>query len=281
MDVLEGDDRLSSLPDDLIHKIQSFLKITDAIGNSVLSPRWRYIWTSMPYITFSTEDFTTLREFSKLVTHVLSRRNNLTEVHKVKLSFRGKASQVFVKRIMNYAISHNVQQLNVVCLHEKDIELPLYLFSSQTLKHLSLTMQSGKPHMHIVCSHCITPTSTWELPALTTLVLHSVTLCDNKADKCIDIFLECVNLKNLTLKRFKTNGSDGFSISHPRLSNLTLENGSFNVKDVNVVAPQLENLTIRAGGIEHIMISAPALVSLLYSGYGSFHLSTDGVRLKE
>ncbi|XP_076959140.1 putative FBD-associated F-box protein At5g22720 [Bidens hawaiensis] len=131
MDVLEGDDdRLSSLPDDLIHKILSFLKITDAIGNSVLPRRRRYIWTSMPYLTVSTEDFTTLREFSKFVTQVLSHHNNITEVYSMKLKFRGKVSQAFVKRILNYAFSHNVQQLNVVCLLEDELKVNFLLLSS-------------------------------------------------------------------------------------------------------------------------------------------------------
>ncbi|KAI3699298.1 hypothetical protein L2E82_43523 [Cichorium intybus] len=51
MDV-EGDDRLSSLPNDVIHKILSFNSIKDAIGTSVLSSRWRFIWTTMPYLNF-------------------------------------------------------------------------------------------------------------------------------------------------------------------------------------------------------------------------------------
>ncbi|KAJ0431823.1 putative F-box domain, leucine-rich repeat domain superfamily, F-box-like domain superfamily [Helianthus annuus] len=85
---VEGD-RLSSLPDDLIHKILSFCSIKDAIGTSVLSSRWEYVWTSMPYLSFSSEDFDTLPAFSKFVNHVLSGRNNLTEVYSVNLCFRG------------------------------------------------------------------------------------------------------------------------------------------------------------------------------------------------
>ncbi|XP_076911979.1 F-box/FBD/LRR-repeat protein At5g56420-like [Bidens hawaiensis] len=276
MDVEVGTDRLSSLPDDLIHKILSFLNITEVIGNSVLSPRWRYIWTSMPYLTFSTEDFSTLPKFSKFVTQVLSRRNNLTEVYSVKLSFRGKVSQVFVRRILNYAFSHNVQQLNVVFLHEKDTEIPLSLFSSQSLKHLSLTayVHHKKRRSRFRC-YFFTQTSTWELSALITLELHSVALCDDETDKCVGIFTKCANLKNLTLKNFTTMGSDGFNISHPLLSNLTLGNDHDSVKVVKVVAPHLGNLTIEFCHAEHV-IFAPHLASLLYGGSRPLLLSTDG-----
>ncbi|KAF5753908.1 putative F-box domain, leucine-rich repeat domain superfamily, F-box-like domain superfamily [Helianthus annuus] len=264
---VEGD-RLSSLPDDLIHKILAFLPIKDAIETSVLSSRWRFIWTSMPYLNLSSEDFYTLPKFSKFVTHVLSRRNNLTEVYSLKLTFRGKASQVFVKRILNYAFSHNVQQLNVVWLDvNSNMTFPLSLFSSKSLN--SLTMQIVKRN-HLM-ETCLTSIS--ELPTLTTLDLHSVTLCDDEDDKCSGIFSKCANLKNLTLRDFATE-SDGLSIFHPRLANLTLENDNF-VKVVNVVAPQLENLTIRYCYAEHV-ISSPHLASFLYEGYHPLNLSTDG-----
>ncbi|PWA74019.1 F-box domain, Leucine-rich repeat domain, L domain-like protein [Artemisia annua] len=85
-----GNDRLSNLPDDLIHKILSLVDIKLVVQTSALSSRWRFIWTSMPYLNFSTEDFFTLPKFSKFVTHLLSRRNNI-DVFSVKLRFRGKS----------------------------------------------------------------------------------------------------------------------------------------------------------------------------------------------
>ncbi|KAF5782338.1 putative F-box domain, leucine-rich repeat domain superfamily, F-box-like domain superfamily [Helianthus annuus] len=68
---VEGD-RLSSLPDDLILKTLSFIDTKHAIRTSVLSSRWKYIWTSTPRLDFSTRDFRTLAKFSKFVTGVLS-----------------------------------------------------------------------------------------------------------------------------------------------------------------------------------------------------------------
>ncbi|GKC96226.1 F-box domain containing protein [Tanacetum coccineum] len=131
-------DRLSSLPDDLIHKILSFNDSLDAIKTSTLSSRWRFIWTTMTCLAFSTHDFPNLPKFSKFVKHVLSGRDNQREVSSVKLSFGGKASQVFVKKILQYVFSHNVQRLDITCLIDSDIEFPLSLLSSQTLKHLIL-----------------------------------------------------------------------------------------------------------------------------------------------
>ncbi|KAJ0462859.1 putative F-box-like domain superfamily protein [Helianthus annuus] len=92
------DDRLSSLPDGLIHKILYFISIKHAIQTSVLSSRWRFLWTSMPFLNFSRDDFSKLPKFSKFVTHVLSDRNNQTEVSSVKLSLHGKMSGIFAKK---------------------------------------------------------------------------------------------------------------------------------------------------------------------------------------
>ncbi|MFS8030166.1 putative F-box domain, leucine-rich repeat domain superfamily, F-box-like domain superfamily [Helianthus anomalus] len=211
---VEGD-RLSSLPDDVIHKILSFIGIKQAIETSALSSRWRYVWTSMPYLNFSSNDFRSLPEFSKFVTHVLSARNNQTEVHSVNLAFRGKVSrQVFVRRILDYAFSHNVQQLNLTCLSGKKKEFPLSLFNSPSLKHLTLI---GNNYGDAI----LTP-STWELPNLVTLKIYDFTLNADDTDKCLDLFSNCGNLKSLTLHRCRLRGLNGFNICHPGLSSLTL-----------------------------------------------------------
>nr|GEY38150.1 hypothetical protein [Tanacetum cinerariifolium] len=98
-------DRLSSLPDDLIHKIMYFIGLRRAIGTSVLSSRWRYIWTSMPCLDFSSMFFSTLPKSSTYVTNVLSRRNNLEQVFSIKFCFSGDVKQEFVKQIMKpYAL---------------------------------------------------------------------------------------------------------------------------------------------------------------------------------
>ncbi|KAM0054124.1 putative ankyrin repeat-containing domain-containing protein [Helianthus debilis subsp. tardiflorus] len=112
-------------------------------------------------------------------------------------------------------------------------------------------------------------TSTWDFPALTTLYLHSVTLCcDERNDPCIDLFSKCANLKDLTIRDCYMNGFEVVSICLPLLSNLTLEQSiSGSVKDINIVAPQLKNLTITDFQHKNYLISAPNVVFLLYKGY--------------
>ncbi|KAJ0734799.1 putative F-box domain, leucine-rich repeat domain superfamily, F-box-like domain superfamily [Helianthus annuus] len=253
---VEGD-RLSSLPDELIHKILSFVRSKHAVQTSVLSSRWRYIWTSIPCLSFSCKDFHMLPKFSKFVKHVLSGRNNQIEVSSVELTSRGKVVQPCVKRILSYAFSHNVEQMNITFMSEKKIEFPVSLFSSQSLKYLTLTGCTWR-----VDNLSITTPPTWELQTLATLNLHFVTLHDANTDKGDSLFSHCANLKNLTLKHCRVVGLNGFNISHPGLSSLTLEDS---YEGVNVVTPQLKNLIIKGWqGIP--LISAPNLSSLHYEG---------------
>ncbi|GJZ21213.1 F-box domain containing protein [Tanacetum coccineum] len=255
-------DRLSNLPDDLIHKILSFVGIKCAIELSALSSRWRYIWTSMPYLDFSKwfQSSSILIEF-------------------------GPGS---IRQIMIYASSHNVQQLDIVYLLADDsIKFPLPLIRSQSLKHLSFKKEPYGWDSKNSERSVLGLTSTLELPALTTLYLHHTTLfCDGNTDIISDahigLFSKCANLKNLTLKSCKVIGLNRLNFCHPLLSNLTVEDvqGSFNVVDVDV--PQLKNLTIDSGRKKYkYLISAPGLVSLLYKGHHCLDLSTDGIHLLE
>ncbi|XP_076940738.1 F-box/LRR-repeat protein At3g26922-like [Bidens hawaiensis] len=216
------DDRLSRLPDDLIHKILSFIDFKDAIRTSALSSRWRYIWTSTPYLNFSRNDLFTSHEPSKFVTDVLSHRNNLTGLFSINLSCDQFVFNwfewEFIKNILNYAFGYNVEELTLQCFHINNIKSPVSLFSSQSLKHLTLSGSSKR--------RLIMPPSTWELLALTTLHLCYVTFYNDKNDTHIGLFSKCVNLRNLTLGECLMKGAEGFRICHLRLTDLTIIDSS-------------------------------------------------------
>ncbi|KAI7739816.1 hypothetical protein M8C21_024280, partial [Ambrosia artemisiifolia] len=196
-----------------------------------------------------------------------------------------------------YAFNHNIQQLNVAFLFDKDdVEFPLCLSSCPSLKHLSVTRERfsfmrynlsrtdesfrfSPYHWRHSISYVFKATSIWELPALTTLYLHDATLCcDENTDECIGPFSKCANLKSLTLKDCYIKGFMELSICLPLLSNLTLENFDGNLKIFDIVAPQLKNLTIKGSFMQayEYMISAPDLAFLLYKSYDRLQLYTDG-----
>ncbi|KAF8714796.1 hypothetical protein HU200_027324 [Digitaria exilis] len=52
-------DRLSSLPDCLIHHIMSFMKARQVVQTCVLSTRWKHLWRSVPSLNIDLEEFKT------------------------------------------------------------------------------------------------------------------------------------------------------------------------------------------------------------------------------
>ncbi|XP_076906099.1 uncharacterized protein LOC143562067 [Bidens hawaiensis] len=187
-------------------------------------------------------DISTMKELSNFV-NLLSRHKNLSSID---LEFHRKGD-VRAQRIINHAFSLNVQQLTIACLfkknkkysHDERVAFPLSLSGSKTLEHLSLRGSCGLFDEEIVL------TSAQRFSSLTTLLLHSITLYDG--------FLSmCPNLKNLTLFSYRMTGSPVLRISHPQLSNLTLEKGECFTHTVN-------------GGRFHV--SAPELASLHFFGF--------------
>jgi hypothetical protein len=50
-------DRLSALPDSLLHAIMSFLKARQAVQTCVLATRWRHLWRSVPCLDVDYDEF--------------------------------------------------------------------------------------------------------------------------------------------------------------------------------------------------------------------------------
>nr|XP_043639841.1 F-box/LRR-repeat protein 25-like [Erigeron canadensis] len=193
-----NEDRVSGLPDELIHHILSCIDDTKFVVQTclLLSPRWQLLWKSLPRLSFSSGSFPTLPKFSKFVTNALSRRNNHVEVSSVKLKYIGAASQAFVKKIANYAFSHNVQELIVKSWPKNHYDYPPCLFSSTSLKHFTFSSFLIRSDLTPKI-----PKTPWNFPALTTLGLSDITLCEDKREY-LDLFSKCVNLKNLYLNCF-------------------------------------------------------------------------------
>lgn len=166
------EDIISNLPNDIIHRILSFVDIIYAIRTCTLSRKWNNIWTSVPHLNLNSGMFRDVPQFTEFVVNVLSRRNNQTEVSAADLTVKvkGSATQLSVKDVINYAYSHNIRQLTMFWSTPQFfyVVLPPCIFSSHTLKHLTLHASYAYYHMTNV------PKSAWDLPALETLSLTSI-----------------------------------------------------------------------------------------------------------
>ncbi|CAH1451081.1 unnamed protein product [Lactuca virosa] len=146
------EDRLSSLSDELIHKILSCFDIKFVVQTCLLSSRWEYLWTSMPCLNFSS--FSPLPKFAKFVTNVLSHRNHQVEVSSIELDFHGGASQVFVKNIAKgivlcddlFSMCVNLKNLTLRCF---SVKVAVEVFDIVTPQLSNLTLISGF-HLNVI-----------------------------------------------------------------------------------------------------------------------------------
>ncbi|CAL1397304.1 unnamed protein product [Linum trigynum] len=125
------DDRISSLPDEILSYILSFLQTEYAVRTSVLSRRWKDAWTrvysldlAQPYSSLkNTDNHDEIRErdfqFFRNVGRVLSQHKNLNSLRRFRFQFRregflgSKASPNFWLRMMGLSDESYLEEMHV------------------------------------------------------------------------------------------------------------------------------------------------------------------------
>ncbi|XP_074369427.1 F-box/FBD/LRR-repeat protein At1g51370-like [Apium graveolens] len=156
------EDRISRLPDELIHKIYSFLDAKEAVQSSALSKRWEHVWTNLPFLNFGRYENSSPKNVSKFIRHVLSHRNHQSNVLELKFCVRNKGfSKGLVDKFIKYAFHRNLQCLSLELLDDHE-PFKLSTFSSQSLEKLTLRVN---------LEECTLESDYWDLPILATLHL--------------------------------------------------------------------------------------------------------------
>ncbi|CAN0879164.1 FBD-associated F-box protein At4g10400 [Linum grandiflorum] len=106
-------DRLSALPDDILHHILSFLGTKSCVKTCILSKRWTSLWKYVHRLTFSEYSFGSYRSFEQHVDRFLFLRSDSSSVTNVAVDFsRADPEKIdLLDRIVKYAASHGVQEL--------------------------------------------------------------------------------------------------------------------------------------------------------------------------
>ncbi|XP_027348626.1 putative F-box/FBD/LRR-repeat protein At4g03220 [Abrus precatorius] len=152
-------DRISDLPDDILHHILFLLPIKCVARMSILSKRWKFLWTTFPDL-----DFTTLNPFETssknvkfsnfekprhpldstrmdFITQVLSIREKQSDIR--VLCFRARLSFSRLNSLMRSAIRHNVRELDIEVATEDVFtddyfNFPRCVIGSESLRVLKL-----------------------------------------------------------------------------------------------------------------------------------------------
>ncbi|CAK9161390.1 unnamed protein product [Ilex paraguariensis] len=265
-----GEDRISDLPDAVLHHILFFLPIRSIAQTGILSKRWRDLWLSFPDLDFTTttphsnnasKTMNYLTSHKKMhshiakvmimdfITQVLSLRGKLCDIR--ILRFRAQLSFSRLNGLIRRAIRHNVQELDIEVAMEDYFNFPRSVISSNSLRVFKL--KSRYPGFRLP------PSSTMEggFRSLHTLSLSFVILYERPS-----------------LGDFFTDSS------FPLLKKLNLDT-CFGLKHLSVSCRALEYFTLEnCFQLENLEISGPKMEILRVSSCFDAHSSTSFVKIE-
>nr|XP_023926557.1 putative F-box/LRR-repeat protein At3g18150 [Quercus suber] len=106
-------DRISELPNHLQQHILSYLSINEVVQSSVLSKRWKHVWTAVPVLGFntilfgSTDDKKNLDIQRKLQDFYIFLEKSLESRHKQRLTIREFILHGLDKRSLNSRVDYD------------------------------------------------------------------------------------------------------------------------------------------------------------------------------
>ncbi|KAJ7960589.1 FBD-associated F-box protein, partial [Quillaja saponaria] len=246
---LNHKDRISMLPDSILSHILSYLPSKHAVATSILSTRWRYLWTFINVLDFddslflcpydpNTDKLSQKISFINFVHTVLTL--NVSAVEKCSLKCSKSNIDVFqVRAWVSILLLRGVQEIDLCFPSSRNLSVE-FVHGFYNLVHLKL----GKRFVLNV------PKSSVLFPNLKTLYLDSIEFRDNASAE--NLFGSCLVLEELyvedcgfrNLKVFKVNNH---SLKYMRMKcSFENENDEYNTEfceyKVVINAPKLEHL---------------------------------------
>ncbi|CAN1334908.1 Putative F-box/FBD/LRR-repeat protein At4g03220 [Linum perenne] len=223
-------DRLSDLPDSILHYILSFLDTKSSVQTCILSRRWRCVWKYVDVLNFIRISD---HQYERHVDQVLSLRSDCSSVRKIyRMNIRDR---VFDK-IVKYAASHGVQELFICSRQSKMVdEVGLVCSCYQSLKVLMLSEAYIEN----------TVFGLWSCLQL----LESLTLkdcCFNFGDVSVDAFANFPILESLKLVHCYDPGMENrvLKVTGSKLINLEIDSPGFDSLEID--APKLQTFGLKS-----------------------------------
>ncbi|GAU17948.1 hypothetical protein TSUD_330730 [Trifolium subterraneum] len=234
-------DRISNLPSNVTNGILEHLDIRDRVRTSILSTKWRYMWTSVPLLEFD-EDFFERYEYlnylvaarlvAKIITKVLMLHNG--PIYKFSL---------FIPMYFNFKMTLEHLDIWVPLLSMREVKYLELVNASRAFNQMPSIVFSCKKLTNFKVGGYILsiPPNFSGFKRLLTLHLESVKFKPNTLESLIS---RCPILEKLKIET--CNGFEYFDISAPTLKVLWLDFDR-NVKSICLKkANNLIDLTLRA-----------------------------------
>lgn len=238
---------LQRLPDEVLSRILSSLHTEESVLTSVLSKRWRYLYTDIPHVVISLRRADSVGFMGIVDKLVINRRNRSMETFKlvVPCAFDPLRLQGWVQTVL----SHHITKLELILDHfdTSDLLLPPELWTCNSLLVLKLVV-SRSDASHGVDA-LVLPDQV-SLPSLNFLQLSNAKFA---GDDSLDRLLSSCPVLEDFIFRFDR-GLYRVVVSSPTLRRLTL----------HTYGNGLDNDGLVNQGCQ-IVVDAPSLVYLEYN----------------
>ncbi|KAL5986851.1 hypothetical protein ACLOJK_015185 [Asimina triloba] len=278
-------DRVSNLPDDVLHNILSLMPMKQAIRTSILSRRWRYLWRNRPiyalilnttakeFVRSTSQYSQSQQQFVGAMNHYVN-LNRGRDVDNFQLFFYPGDTDIsdyetWIKFAIDGGFAGGVKVLDLDGCHHylpfilirgkpvedrKPFKLPSNLFSCGYLTHLRLS----RCHLNL-------PSNFTGLESLQALYLDRVNLDDKMLQSLLS---NCQLLENLSL--IECNDLDSINISgSPNLNLKRLTVVHCYACSLEISAPNLQSLHFNADVYDYTFNNVALLEDAIISAIGT------------
>ncbi|KAJ0797054.1 putative F-box domain, FBD domain, leucine-rich repeat domain superfamily [Helianthus annuus] len=210
-------DMINNLPDHILQLILSGLPTTEeAVRTSILSTRWRYLWTSLPSLDLDCTRILTnskRNEFKEFVKRILV--DQTLDLESFRLCCENYYDMSTVGQWIHAAVMRKVKLLDLTFCSRVDgevIKLPHSLVTCDSLEVLRLFLYSCRLRLPAVTG----------FPALRVLELNSIELLDRNSVQ--EFFKSCPLLEDLSLIDCISYTNKNLCISCLNLKSLRIHN---------------------------------------------------------